>query len=321
MNNKKNAIEYLHVQVPVFEEGATCDTVITALSSEHGWNPIDTIFVINNTHVLTGIVSLEAVFQHPAQTTLESIMITDVVAVDKDATMTQASHMALEHRLHDLPLIDEAGVFLGVLRSRDILAHTYAELNHRIFQRSGIHTTDPQYDDILTIPLRRSLKHRLPWLLFGLVGGLGATMIINQFEATLEKNVLLAAFIPLVVYMSDAVGTQVEAYVIRDLAIFQKPTLRYTLRQLSIVTMIGVIISALVALGTVALFRDMQIAMVIGLTLLISIISCISTGLFIPYVFHWFKQDPASGSGPVATIIQEVISIIIYFLIATAILS
>ena len=81
--------------------------MITALSTEHGWNPIDTIFVVNNTHILTGIVSLETVFQNDPHTSLESIMITDVIAVDKDATMTQASHMALEHRLHDLPLIDE----------------------------------------------------------------------------------------------------------------------------------------------------------------------------------------------------------------------
>lgn len=72
---------------------------------------------------------------------------------------------------------------------------------------------------MLSLTVATSVRHRLPWLLVGLVGGVLIAGIIGRFEATLQEHLVLAAFIPLVVYMAGAVGTQMEAFIIRDLAI------------------------------------------------------------------------------------------------------
>ncbi|MEW6569883.1 MAG: magnesium transporter [Nitrospirota bacterium] len=174
---------------------------------------------------------------------------------------------------------------------------------------------------LFELPLSVSVKHRIPWLIVGLLGGILAAKAIGFFEGTLTKNLVLAAFIPLVVYMSDAVGTQMEAFIIRDLAVNPRLNfLRYLTKQLQIVILIASIISVILFLASILLYRDFDIGKVLGITLFSAIISSVFTGLIIPYLLSRLKFDPADASGPIATIIQDILSVIIYFGIASLIL-
>ncbi|MFA6992313.1 MAG: magnesium transporter [Candidatus Gracilibacteria bacterium] len=172
-------------------------------------------------------------------------------------------------------------------------------------------------DDIQKLSIWRSFKHRFPWLFIGLVGGVLAAKLIEQFEFVLSKNLILAAFIPTIVYMADAVGVQMESFIIRDLALEGKIKFhRYFVRQFTVVFFMGLVFSGMLFLINWFTSKDVVISFVLSLALFIAIMSSLLTGLMIPYVMRKSRIDPANVSGPIVTIVQDILSIVIYFLIA-----
>ena len=176
-------------------------------------------------------------------------------------------------------------------------------------------------DNIFHLSLKVAIRHRLPWLGLGLFGGILASGIVGNFEEIISKNLVLAAFIPLIVYMSDAVGTQMESFAIRDFALHKNLNFfKYFLRQFSVISVIGVVLSMLLFLFVIAFHTDLKLAFVISVSMFFSIISSVITGLLFPRYFNRHRLDPANASGPIATITQDILSIIIYFTIASVLL-
>lgn len=176
-------------------------------------------------------------------------------------------------------------------------------------------------DDAIHITIWKALKHRLPWLIIGLFGGVFSASIIEGFEKIIQENIVLAAFIPLIVYMADAVGTQMESFIIRDTALHPRMHFgKYLIKQLIIISIIGIILSLGLFLFALNQYESIQIATTLGLSLLFAIVSSVITGLLIPHLFEKLNIDPANVSGPLATIIQDLMSISIYFIIASKLL-
>jgi magnesium transporter len=230
------------------------------------------------------------------------------------------AYLALKHNIKSVPVVDKENVFLGIVPYDTILKTMHAEGIENVLRFGGVYNHG-SFDDIFSLPILVSLKHRLPWLILGLLGGIATAAIVGSFEEVLSKNIILAAFIPLIVYMADAVGTQMEAFIIRDLAINPElKLLKYLLRQGLIVVLIGVLVSAIMYGISLFLYHDPNVSFVLVTALFCAIISSLVTGLVIPYAFEKFNLDPANASGPVATIIQDLLSIVIYFAIASLIL-
>jgi len=178
-----------------------------------------------------------------------------------------------------------------------------------------------QIDNIMRLKIGTSVRHRLPWLILGLLGGLLAAQIIANFEETLTKNLLLASFIPLVVYISDAVGTQMEAFVIRDIAIHKGMHFyKYFLKQFVIVSIMAIILTIGLYFITYFLHRSSNLSWAISLSMFFAIESSIFTGIILPIFFRRLNLDPANASGPIATIIQDILSVTIYFTVASYLL-
>ena len=173
----------------------------------------------------------------------------------------------------------------------------------------------------MSLSVSTSLKHRLPWIIIGLIGGLLIARTIGAYEQTLEKNLTIAAFIPLMVYMSNAVGQQVSAFVIRDSALNDNlPFTKYLIKQSILVFLIAIIMSLLLFSFGTFFYQDFTISRTLGIALFGTITSSIFTGLVIPYVFIRLKLDPANASGPVGTVVQDFLSVVIYFTIASSLL-
>lgn len=176
-------------------------------------------------------------------------------------------------------------------------------------------------DNIFHLSLKAAIRHRLPWLGLGLFGGILASGIVGNFEEILSKNLVLAAFIPLIVYMSDAVGTQMESFAIRDFALHKNLNFfKYFLRQFYVITAIGIALSVLLYLFVAVFQTDLKLAFVISVSMFFSIVSSVITGLLFPRYFNRHRLDPANASGPIATIVQDILSILIYFSVASFLL-
>lgn len=165
----------------------------------------------------------------------------------------------------------------------------------------------------------KEIKTRLVWLSLGLVMSIAIAKLIEQFEATLRANIILATFIPLVVYMSDAVGTQMEAIIIRELKDKKRFRFAHFMAKQSLIV---IPVSVMISLGSFAIiyliYSDVLLATTVSLALLFGVVSSLFTGAVLPYWFWREHKDPAEASGPIATVIQDLISVLVFLAIARA---
>lgn len=316
--SNRTAQQLLSTRVPTTTPETTIGDVERLLVEKTAaFDSIDYVYVLDADGKLVGVISIKDVFRKPKDAPVGSADVNPMITARPNASQERVAHLALKHNIKAVPVVDLNEKFLGVVLNDTILRVLYQETSEDLFRLAGIKRTATAYDNVATIPLGASLVHRLPWLLIGIVGGVLIAGIIGQFERTLEQNLILAAFIPLLVYIADAVGTQMEAFIIRDLAVdpsFKFP--RYFARQLLVIGAIALITGAALSAFTAAWYRDFRLSLVLGISLIITILSSVVTGLLIPFAFNKLKQDPAVASGPIATIIQDALSVLIYFSIA-----
>ena len=309
-------------KVPTVSPSATAADAIALIRAHvQEFDSIDYIYVIGSRRALVGVFSIRALFRHPTETPIERFITRSLVSASPDTPPEEIANLALKHGIKAVPIIDENGVFLGVVPNDTIKRTLYREFRRNIFSFAGIRRSHAEFDNTLEIPFLKALEHRLPWLLIGLGGGLVAAEIVQGFETTLEKNLLLAAFIPVVVYLADAIETQLEALMIRDFAVFRKLNfLAYFTKQFGVILVMGAILALGLALAGFLFHHDLWFAITLGVAIFVAALSALFSGLCIPYLFRRLGFDPANASGPIATIIQDILSVLIYFSVAAALL-
>jgi magnesium transporter len=215
-----------------------------------------------------------------------------------------------------LAVEDAHGAFSGLVPPDRLLAVLLEEHRTDLARLGGYLAGTTQAREAAIEPVRRRLWHRLPWLLLGLVGAMAATVLVGAFESQLEAKVLLAFFVPGVVYMADAVGTQTEALLIRGLSA-GVPLARAARRELITGLALGVIVAAAFLPFAWLVWGDGQVAATVALALFAGCSIATLVAMLLPWAFHRLGHDPAFGSGPLATVIQDLLSIAIYLAIAS----
>ena len=211
--------------------------------------------------------------------------------------------------------MDGDGRFVGLLppaRAAIVLEREHEEDLARL---GGFLARSSQARTAAEESVRRRLWHRLPWLALGLAGAMASAGIVASFEEELSRQVLLAFFIPAIVYMADAVGTQTEAVVIRGISV-GVPARNVVLRELGTGLVVGVLLGAAFFPFAYVVWDNARIAGSVALALLASTSTATVVAMALPYGFNRLGRDPAFGSGPLATVIQDLLSILIYFAIA-----
>lgn len=181
-------------------------------------------------------------------------------------------------------------------------------------------TASPPLEDDSKEEVTLLVEHRLPWLVVGLVGGVFLTILTSRFEQVLADNIKLAYFIPVIVYMAGAVGTQTETIYTRNVGRGRVRFSVYLVKEFFLGIVLGMIFG--VAIGTMAYFwlSSMITAVTVGLAMFASVAIAPLVGLFVPMVLQKEHTDPALGGGPWTTVIQDFVSLLIYFVVASALL-
>jgi len=318
----KTAGRIMTDKVPAVGDNSTVGDVEALLIRESAnFETINYVYLLDAGKKLSGVISLKELFRSPKSKLVKELTPERVISVHVHTDQERAALLALKYNLKALPVVDKENRFLGVITSDSILRILDNEAVENILRFGGV-AHFGTYDSVLNISIFKALKHRLPWLIIGLFGGLLTAGLVGSFKEIISQHIILAAFIPLIVYMADSVSTQMEAFIIRDLA--TEPNLKffkYFYRQLGIVVIIGIITSAGLYGINMAITRDGTISAILAIALFIAIISSVSTGLIIPYLFGKLSLDPANASGPIGTIVQDFLSVFIYFTVATKLLS
>jgi magnesium transporter len=317
---EESAGSLMTARVPLAYPENTIEEVGERLISEtKNFSSINYIYVVSEERKLLGVISVKELFIKTKKKKIEDIMIKDLISVNPDDDQEKAAMLSLKYNIKQIPVVDENFKFQGAVLSDLIVDIIYEEFQEDISKLAGLQPRKHKEDKLPSA--FQSFKRRLPWLLIGLVGGLFAAKLISSFESTLLQNIVLAAFIPLITYIASAIQNQTSVFIIRDLALNKKlKFVSYGLKQLEVVSLIGVVISLIVFFSSYLFYSNLQLSYVLGLSLLLAVLSSLLTGVIIPFAFSRLKYDPADASGPIATIIQDIVSVLIYLLVAKSLL-
>jgi len=310
------------VQVPLVLEEQTIAEVQQLLFKKIGaFKTINYFYVVDRKERLKGVFSVKEIFHYPKNKKIADIMAKKIISCRAFADQKRVAILALRNNLKAIPVVNKDNKFLGVVTSDTILNVLHKEHIEDILLAGGISKLDDSIKALTTASVNLIVKARLPWLLFGLLGGVVTAQIIGFFENVLASQILLALFIPVIVYISDAVATQTETLIIRGMAIDPKISVRqYFFRELKIGSFLALILGVILAFIAFFWWQESTLAVILGLSLFCGISLSVIVATLVPLLLERLKKDPAMGSGPFATIITDVLSITVYFLIATLLL-
>jgi magnesium transporter len=266
------------------------------------FDSIDRVWILDD-GVLSGVVAIGELLRAEASAPVGDLAAPPPAGVDVGVDQEHLAHHAITADL-DLVPVTRDGRFVGVVPARTLLGVLQREHTEDLHRLAGI---SPARGAIA-----RTALHRLPWLAVGLAGSLGASLILAGFEEMLRRNVAVAFFVPAIVYVADAVGTQTEALVVRRLAIGGAVRTGEALRELGAGGLLGVVLGALAGPAVWAMWGNAHLGLAVGIAVLVACSAAAGIGLALPWALARAGRDPALGSGPLATVIQDALSIVVY---------
>jgi magnesium transporter len=308
-------------EVPTALKSQTISDIFDALSIGNGFETINYIYITDQDKKLEGVLSLKEIFLHPKEKKIEELFITDLVTIGPYADQERAAIIALKHNLKAIPVVDKKSSFLGVMCSDTILDVLNKENIEDFLLGGGFSKMEANYFNVLETPAFRLFKARFSWLLIGLFGGIIAAQVMGFFESVLKQEILLAFFVPVIVYMSDAVAHQTQTIFIRGMVMNNNISLsHYLKKEIKIGFFLALFLGSILGLVAKFWWQSQRMAYILFFSIFFGIILSISTGVLIPWLLKKARQDPAIGSGPFATIIVDILSIVVYFLVSTALI-
>ena len=280
---------------------------------------MDVVHVVDAHRRLHGAVPLPALLTAPASAPVASLM-QPVSAVGAATHPEHAASHALRHALLAVPVVDRGGRLVGVVPARALMQILRREHVEDLRHMAGIRRETTLARNAIEAPPMRGARDRLPWLLVGLAGSMVATFVMARFEAALQAKIALAFFVPAIVYLADAIGTQTEAIAVRGLSLSHVPMRTLVWAEMRTGLLIGLALGALVWPAIAWVFDDRALATAVALSLIAAGTVATTIGLLLPWTLSRLGRDPALGSGPIATIVQDVLSLAIYFVIAAALI-
>jgi magnesium transporter len=280
---------------------------------------VDEIVVCNAEGRLAGLVNIEDLLAADDETALSEIMDPAPPVVTPGVDQEVAAWQAIRHRETSLAVVDPQGRFQGIITPRRIFEVLLWEHDEDTARLGGFARSSSEAFTASDEPVLRRLWHRVPWLLAGLLGAILSADLVGLFESKLRANLILAFFIPGVVYLADAVGTQTETLVIRGLSVgirIEKVFLREMLTGL----LIGLVLALLMFLFVLWRWERADVAVAVALALLAACSIASGVAMLMPWLLHRCRQDPAFAAGPMATVIQDLLSVALYFVICIALI-
>ena len=276
---------------------------------------VELICVIDDAGCLLGALPLARVFALAADARLGDAAQRDYPRVAPGDDQEQAASVALHHGVDALAVVDGNGKLVGVMPAQAMMQVLRTEHVEDLHRLAGIQRETSRARHAIEDPPARRARHRLPWLLAGLAGSALATAAMVGFEDLLQAKVAVAFFIPAIVYLADAIGTQSEAIAVRGLSLTHVRVGRLLSGELRTGMLIGATLGAVAFLPILAAFGDVRLAAAVAASIFAAGSVAAALGLLLPWLFARLRLDPAYGSGPIATVIQDTLSILVYFAI------
>jgi len=312
----ETAAEHYTTKVPLARPTDLAGKVRSGIVGQR-FDAVGEIVVCDETGRLAGLVNVEDLLAASDDTPLDTIMDASPPVVTPGVDQEHVAWLAIRRGETSLAVVDENYQFQGLVTPRRIFEVLLFEHDEDTARLGGFLETSSDAYTTSDEPLLRRLGHRLPWLFVGLLGAILSADLVGMFEAKLRTHLILAFFVPGVVYLADAVGTQTETLVIRGMSLGISIE-RVFWREIITGFLVGLVLAT--AIFPLILWRwgraDVAAAVSVALLSACSIASGVAMAL--PWLLRWLRQDPAFAAGPLATVIQDLLSVLVYLLACLA---
>ena len=286
-------------------------------------------YVLDGEQKLLGVVSLRDLLSANPRKPVAEIMETDLVRANDEMDQEQLSRVFKEQDLPVVPIVDRHGVMKGIVTVDDIVDVVEEEATEDAQKFGAVAPLEQPY---LETGLRENVQKRGVWLFVLLIGQMFTATVIGAFQGQIEKAAVLSIFMPLVISTGGNSGSQASTLVIRAMALGElRARDWWMVMRREVIT--GVVLG--VGLG---LFGFLRVALwpgasedytehyiLLGATVGISLIAAAMfgtlAGSMLPFVLKKIGADPASASAPAVATLSDVTGLLIYFTVATAILT
>ena len=276
---------------------------------------VHSIYVVDNENILLGRLSLKDLLTANEKSKIKSVYIPKVDYVTIDVDGEEVAKIMSKYDLEAIPVVNEQKQLVGRITIDDIvdLIKDEAEKDYQL--AAGI-SSDVEADDSIF----QHTKARLPWLILGLVGGLGSVFILEGFEGFMNhpSHKALFFFTPLIAAMAGNVGVQSSAIIVQGLAndVVKGSLLNRLFKEVGLGLINGGALALLVILFGVATQQSTDVSLTIALSMLCVIIVSALIGTFVPIVLNRNGIDPAIATGPFITTSNDIFGIFLFFYIA-----
>ena len=278
---------------------------------------VHSIYVTDKDDKLKGRLSLKDLLTASAKMHISDVYIPKVDYVSVHAKDEEVAKIMQKYDLEAIPVVDQEGVLVGRITIDDIIDFIKEEAEKDYQLAAGI-SQDVEADD----NIYQLTKARLPWLILGLLGGLGSVYILQGFDEALSNYPILFFFTPLIAAMAGNVGVQSSAIIVQGLAngVVKGSMFNRLLKEVGLALINGSILGILVVLFGALVDQEFIVSFTIALSMLSVIIIASLIGTFVPIILDRKGIDPAIATGPFITTSNDIFGIFLFFYIAKLIL-
>lgn len=272
------------------------------------------IFVVDPAYRVLGSIDLSRLLRSKRHVPITEIMNDDRRAVLATEDETEVARQFARYDLKSAPVVDENDRLVGVVTVDDVVEVIQEEADDGIMALAGVG------DERLPDTVLRTLKSRLPWLIVNLGTAILASLVIKQFDATIEQMVALAVLMPIVASTGGNAGTQTMAVTVRALAterLGPVNTPRVITRETLVGLLNGLVISVIMAAIVFVWFGSGLLGVVIGAAMIVNLLVAAVAGILIPLTLHRFDFDPAPASGVFVTMMTDITGFFAFLGLAT----
>jgi magnesium transporter len=285
-------------------------------------------YVIDMDQTLVGVTSFRELFSAAPHKKIRDLMVTDLIKIPVSLDQEQIAKIFAQQNLMALPVIDEWGHMKGIVTFDDIASVLQEEATEDIQKLGAVEALDLPY---MRTPFPELIQKRAGWLVVLFVGEMLTASAMGYFQTELERAVVLALFIPLIISSGGNSGSQASTLIIRALALGEL-RLKDWWRVLGKEVLSGLSLGLI--LGTVGLVRILLWPtretlygphyQMVAITVSLSVLGCVMwgtvSGSMLPFVLKRFGLDPATASAPFVATLVDVTGLVIYFTVAHLIL-
>ncbi len=276
------------------------------------------LFVVDDFDRLVGVVSLKDLVLEPSQRKLRNIMNPQVISVNVNRDQEEVYHLVKKYDMVTIPVVDNKNRLVGRITHDDIIDVIEEEADEDISLMAGVIRQEIAEESSLKIS-----RARLPWLIAGLLGGILAAAVINQFESSLEKVIALAFFFPVIMAMGGNTGTQAATVAVRGLATGDISLVNIGKRlwmEMKVALLNGIICGILLGLIVGVWLHHYGLGIIVAFSLILIVLNSGFIGAAVPLALKKLNIDPALATGPFVTTTNDILSLLIYLGLVTVFL-